>query len=138
MSTMRRDFCTKHGEEYKGGRCLSCENDRYSESARSSEGLVGCSEWVGPQGWSAEPPRASGVWWWIGPRDRTAQVVEVKAEPWMEPMGLGPIMQWVGLTRTRNVTKVGGWWWGPVEQPKPPGVESGPTGRISDGEPKTL
>ncbi len=106
---------------------MGIDNRHVPEAGPTSADSVRCSDGVGPHGWTAEPPRASGVWWWIGPRDRTAQVVEVKAEPWMEAMGLGPIMQWVGLTRTRNVTKVGGWWWGPVEQPEPPRAESGPT-----------
>jgi hypothetical protein len=112
-------------------RCTKCEGT--GADVEKPSPVVGSSAWVGAQAWTIDKPRASGVWWWWkGNRAHKPELVQITAEPWMESMGLGPIMQWPGLTRRRNVFLVGGVWAGPVEPPELPDAESAPTKQIRD------
>jgi hypothetical protein len=77
--------------------------------------------------WIAEPPRASGLWWWWNGDARCkADAVEVRHDPWMDVFRVGWTMKWIGLTRTRTVDEVGGWWAGPVKPPELPDAETTP------------
>ena len=101
-----------------GVRCGIC-NNLVLEPARSDADSVRCAAhgWAALR-WTAEYPRASGVWWWWDQDDRHApDIVEVRAEFWCELMKTGPIMKWPGLTRTRYAKAVGGLWAGPVNPP---------------------
>jgi len=89
---------------------------------------VPCSAWVGELTWTAEPPRASGVWWWwSGDVRLKAECVEIRKDIVTDTLYGSPTMIWHGLTRVRVCDRVGGWWAGPVESPKLPDAQSSPT-----------
>lgn len=119
-------ICRDHGCGILAARAAAAEKKERETNAER----VRCSAWVGPQAWTVEKPRVSGMWWWwnLDPRCKP-DMVEVRADEVLKWMGLGPTMHWPGLTRVRNVMVVGGVWAGPVEPPKLPDAQSAPTVR---------
>lgn len=114
-------ICETHGCAVAVARAAAAEKKERETNAE----CVRCSAWVGPQTWTVEKPRASGMWWWWNLDPRCApDMVEVRASDVLSWCGLGPTMHWPGLTRVRNVMTVGGVWAGPVNPPETPGAET--------------
>lgn len=77
--------------------------------------------------WTAEHPRASGVWWWWDGKPKSKpECVEVTQSVAMDYLEGGPSFQFHGLSRRRLCHKVGGWWAGPVESPELPDAATPP------------
>jgi len=87
--------------------------------------------------WSAEHPRASGVWWWWDGKPKSKpECVEVTQSVAMDYLEGGPSFQFHGLSRRRLCHKVGGWWAGPVESPEPPDAATPPNMAIITKPPR--
>ena len=68
--------------------------------------------------WTGERPKVSGFYWfWEQDDTIKPEIVRVHVDKFLDAAGMGPTMQWVGLTRRRNVRHEFGLWAGPLEAP---------------------
>ena len=119
--TMNCPHCSAPLIYSDGVRCGMC-NNLVSEPARPDADSVRVQRVdMRHQPWSAEVPRASGVWWWWHPdKMRQPTIVEVAADVYVTALYGSPTFQFVGLTLHRVCSAEGGWWAGPLEWDKVP------------------
>ena len=124
--------CNLHGLDFTDAVCPACT----MALSQLCDYRVRCSAWVGAQLWSEEPPRAEGWWWWVqGEWDNEQpEIVRVwmKADLRTSDAPRKMHMKWNGGHKERVCSEVGGWWLGPVKQPKPPHAEIAPTTELDE------
>lgn len=112
-------------------RMMEAAAARMSMTARAKRAAVNSScpapGWAALR-WTAEHPRASGVWWWWnGDKRCQPECVEIRSDVVTDALYGSPTMVFHGLTRVRVCNRVGGWWAGPVESPEPPSAATPPS-----------
>lgn len=133
---MKCPSCQRELTQFGQDECADCANNLAPATAISSAAPVRCAATGSAAlAWTAEPPRSAGWWWHKGWPLKCLRVYKCQkrgdTQKRLYVEGSGDQIYSENMRGDKTVEEFGGWWW--PEVVKPPGAETPPNEKLSDG-----